>query len=99
MILPACPSNATYQPRRVRRAVGCMRWLAKQAIVVGVAADPEPHESVWHLHRQSAVVSPDPSGPEPADLLEVKRGMAGILLQSHVRLIGEIPGLRGQGSV
>ena len=76
-----------------------MRLLAKQAIVVGVAADPEPDEPVWHLHRKRSVVSPDPSGPERADLLEVKRGMPRILLQTCVGLIGEIPGPGRQGSV
>jgi hypothetical protein len=79
-VCSTCSHNETYQPRRVRRAVGCMRLLAKQAIVVGMTANPEPDESVWCFDRKGAVVSPDSSGPEPADLLEVKRGVPGILL-------------------
>jgi hypothetical protein len=44
-------------------------------------------------------VSADASRPEPAYLLEVKRGMPRILLQARVRLIGELPNLRRQRSV
>jgi hypothetical protein len=76
-----------------------MRLLAKQPIVVGMAANPEPDESVWRFDREGAVVSSNPSRPEAADLLEVKRGMPGVLFQARVRLIGEIPNLGRQGSV
>ena len=69
----------------------CDTWghaviLTTQPIVVGMAANAEP-------------VSSDPSRPEPADLLEVKCGVPRVLLQARVRLIGEIPNLRRQGSV
>jgi len=76
-----------------------MRSLGKQPIVVGMAANPEPDEPVCHFDCESAVASSDPSGPEPADLLEVKCGMPRIMLQAGVRLIGEIPNLGRQGSV
>jgi len=49
-----------------------MRLLAKQAIVVGMAPDPEPDESVGGVDGQGSVVAADPRGPEPADFLEVK---------------------------
>ena len=71
-----------------------MRFLTKQPIVVCMGADPKPDEPVCRFDRQFAVVSPDPSRPEAADLLEVKRWMLRILLQTRVRLIGEMLDLR-----
>jgi hypothetical protein len=71
-----------------------MRLSAKQAIVVGMGADPKPHETVCRFDRQRAVVSTDPSGPEAADLLEVKRWMPRVLLQTGVRQIGEVLDIR-----
>ena len=72
----------------------CDTWghaviLTKQPIVVGMAANPEPDEPVCRFDCESAVVSSDPSRPEPAALLEVKCGMPRVLLQARVRLIGE----------
>lgn len=49
-----------------------MRLLAKQTIVVGMAANPEPDEPVWFLDGQGSVVGPDPRRPEPANFLEVE---------------------------
>jgi hypothetical protein len=49
-----------------------MRLLAKQAIVVSMAANPEPNEPVGRVDGQGSVVSADPCRPEPTDLLEVK---------------------------
>jgi len=49
-----------------------MRLLAKQAIVVSMAANPKPDEPVGNLDGQGSVVNADPSRPEPTDLLEVK---------------------------
>ena len=82
--------NAAYQPRRALCAVGWMRLLAKQPVVVGMGADPEPHEPVGRFDGEGAVVTPDSGRPEAADLLEVKRGMTRVLLQSRVRLVGEL---------
>jgi hypothetical protein len=82
------------QPRRVRRAVDCMHVSAKQPVVVGMGADPEPHQSVSCFDGERAVVSADPSGPEPTDLLEVERWMPRVLLQTGVGLIGEILHIR-----
>ena len=89
----SCPDNETYQSWRVRRAGGCMRLLAKQSIVVGMAANPEPDESVCRFDGEGAVVGANASRPEPADLLEVKRRMPGVLLQPCVGLIGEFANL------
>ena len=93
------PLSQTYQPRRILCDVGCMRLLAKQPIVVAMAANPEPDEPVCRFDCESAVVSSDPSRPEPADLLEVKCGMPRVLLQARVGVIGESPNLGRQGSV
>jgi hypothetical protein len=49
-----------------------MRLLAKQAIVVSMAANPEPDEPVGCIDGQGSVVSANPRRPEPTDLLEVK---------------------------
>ena len=76
-----------------------MRLLAKQPIVVCMGTDPEPHEPVCRFDGESAVMSPDPSRPEAADLLEVKRRMPRILFEPRVRLIGEIPNLGRQGPI
>ena len=76
-----------------------MRLLAKQTIVVSMAANPEPDESVRRVDGQGAVVGADPYRPEATDLLEVKRGMPRILLQSPVGLIGEIAYLGRQGPI
>ena len=76
-----------------------MRLLAKQPIVVGMAANPEPNEPVWRFGRKCAVVSSHSSRPERADLLEVKRRVPRILFQVSIRLIGEIPNLGRQGPI
>ena len=88
------PPNVTYQPRRVLRTVGGVRLSAKQPIVVCMGADPEPHELICRLDRESAVASTDSSGPETANLLEVKRWMPRVLLQAGVRLIGKVLDVR-----
>lgn len=73
--------------------------LAKQPIVVGMAANPEPNQTVRCFDGEGAVVSADASGPEPAYLLEVKRWVPWILLQTRVSLIGELPNRLWQRSV
>lgn len=69
--------------------VGSTGLFAKQSIVVGMAADPEPHEAVRRLDCERAVVTSDASGPEASNLLELQRGITGILLEALVCLIGE----------
>jgi hypothetical protein len=49
-----------------------MRLLAKQAIVVGMAPNPEPDDSIRGVDSQSSVVGADAHRPEPTDFLEVK---------------------------
>jgi hypothetical protein len=67
--------------------------LAKQPIVVGMTANPEPDQPIGGVDGERAVVRSDTGRPEPADLLEVKGRVPRILLQASVRLIGEIPDL------
>jgi hypothetical protein len=64
--------------------------LAKQPIVVGMVADPEPHEAVGRFERERVIVTSDPSGPRATNLLELKRRMSRILLEIRIRLIGEL---------
>ena len=63
--------------------------FAKQAIVVGVAADPEPHEAIRRFDCERAVVTSDPGGPEAPNLLKLKRGISRILLETFVCLVGD----------
>jgi hypothetical protein len=46
--------------------------FAKQPIVVGMTANPEPDQPVRYFDREGTIVSTDARRPEPADLLEVK---------------------------
>ena len=73
--------------------------FAKQPIVVGVATDPEPHETVRRLDGEGAVVSSDSSGPEASCLLELKRWIPRILLEAIVCLISKTLHLRRQRPV
>jgi hypothetical protein len=73
---PSAPSsaqkaNAPYEPAALS-AVSSMRLLAKQAIIVGMAANPEPDESIGGVDGQGSVVGADPSRPEPTDFLKVE---------------------------
>jgi hypothetical protein len=76
-----------------------MRLLAKQAIVVGMAPNPEPDDSIRGVDSQSSVVGADAHRPEPTDFLEVKCRMPGILLQARVGVIGKIAYLGWQGFI
>ena len=77
-------------------SVGSNGLLANQPIVVGMATDPKPHEAIRSFGRECAVVTSYPCGPEAANLLELKRGIPRILLETLVCLIGEFLHLRRQ---
>jgi hypothetical protein len=49
-----------------------MRMSAEQPIVLGMAANPEPHESIGRFDGEGSVVGAYPRRPEPADSLEAK---------------------------
>jgi hypothetical protein len=55
-----------------------------------VGADPEPCEPVGHFDGQCAVLKPYSDRSEAPDLLEVKRWVTGVFLQSRVGLIGDV---------
>ena len=79
--------------------VGSNGLFAKQPIVFRMGADPEPHEAVRRFDCERAIVTPDPSRPEPSDLLELKGGIPRILLEVLVGLIRDLLNRRWQRSV
>jgi len=50
-----------YRPRAALRPISWMLSLAKQPVVIGMGADPKPHEPVFRFHGQGAVVGSNPS--------------------------------------
>lgn len=68
--------------------------LFQQAIIVGVAADPEPDAVVVPPDAKRAVVEADTRRPKAADPLEAKRRMLWIGLQQGEILVGDAPDLR-----
>ena len=72
---------------------------AKQSVVIGMATDPKPHQTVDGFYRKCPMVRSNPSGPEAAHLLEMKRWMVWIVLQVGVGAIGEPLNFPGQRSV
>ena len=91
--------NAAYQPRRTLCAVGCMRLLAKQPVVICMAADPEPHKAVRNFDREGPIMTSDPSGPKATDLFEIQRRVTRVFFQVRVRPIGEPLNFWRQGSI
>ena len=73
--------------------------LADEFVVVGVSTDPEPEQSIGRLDGDGPVMEPDTRGPEPTDLLEVKRWVSGVGSEKGERLISELPNLSGKRSV
>ena len=63
--------------------------LAKKPIVVCMAANPEPHKAVDGFDRKCPTVTSNPSGPETAYSLELKRRMIRIVFEVRVGPIGE----------
>ena len=76
-----------------------MRLLAKKPIVVGMAANPEPHKDVDGLDRKCPIATSNPSGPETTYSLELKRRMIRIVFEVRIRPIGEPLDLWRYGSV
>lgn len=52
--------------------VSSMQSSAKQAIVVGMTADSEPHEAIGGFDGEGSVAGADPCRPVTADSLEVQ---------------------------
>jgi hypothetical protein len=76
-----------------------MRFLAKQPVVICMAADPEPHEAIDGFDRKCPIVTSNPSGPETTHLLEMKSRMMRIVFQVRIGPIREPLGFGRQGSV
>jgi len=55
--------------------------LAKDLVVVRVAADPEPHEAIGGFDRECSMTSSNASRPETTHLLEVEGRMMRVVLQ------------------
>lgn len=52
--------------------------------------DPEPNEPVSHLSREGSIVQADTRRSKPADFLEMKGWMLGILLETGKGFIGSL---------
>ena len=72
------------------------RWLADEAIIFGVIADPEPQDSALHVNAEGAMVKADAARPKPAHALELKRGMTRIIFEKAVLLIRQALDRRSQ---
>ena len=73
--------------------------LAKQPVVVSMAADPESHKTVDGFDRKCPILTSNPSRPETTYLLEMKSRMMRIVFQVRVGPIGEPLDLGRQGLV
>ena len=63
--------------------------VEEEAIVICMAADPEPHKAGRSFDRKCPIMTADPSRPEAADLLGMKRRVMRVLFQVRVGSIGE----------
>lgn len=73
--------------------------LANEAIILRVAADPEPEATIWDLDRERTVVRADAHRAEPTNRLEVQGRMARVLLEEREVLVGEGAGVGGESVV
>ena len=58
--------------------------------------DPEPNQVLPLFHGQGAIMQTHPNRPEPTDILEVERGMPGILAQEGIRIVRQPLKVLGQ---
>ena len=84
---------------RARQRVGSMRLLAKQPVVICMAADPEPHKAVRSFDREGPMMTSDASGPKATDLFEMQRRVTRVFFQVRVGPIGEPLNFWRQGSI
>jgi len=73
-----------------------MRWLASDAIVLRMAADPEPQDAIRCVDCQRTIVCADARRVEPANAFEMQRGMLRIGLKELELFIGKGPDLLWQ---
>ena len=55
--------------------------LTEQFVVLRVSADPKPRDTILYLNAKRAIATANANRSESADLLEVERRMAGIVLE------------------
>ncbi len=70
-----------------------------QPVVVGVATDPKPQNTIGNLQSERPVGEANTDGSEAANLLEVERGMLGVAFQESEVLIGTPLDQLGQGVI
>lgn len=63
--------------------------LSDQAIILCVAADPEPEKIIAIPHRQCTIVQADADSPLPSDRFELERRVGRIAFQKHEIAIGQ----------
>jgi len=73
----------------MRFPVRSSKGLADQLVVLCVRPDPEPHDAVGRFHAHGAVTDSNARRVEPADFLQVKRGMSRIAFELLETAIGE----------
>ena len=75
--------------RVTRSTLASTDVLANDLIVVCVAADSEPHETVGPFDCEGPMMTPNPRRPEATHLLEVQGRMVRVVFQVTVGSIGE----------
>ena len=73
-----------------------MRWLASDAIVLRMGADPEPQDAIRCVDCQRTIVSADARRVEPANSFEMQRGVLWIGLKELELFVGKGPDLLWQ---
>jgi len=61
------------QPQRTTSpvAISHPHELAKEFIIVRMAADPKPEDPIWYINTQRTVRKPDASGPKSLNSFEM----------------------------
>lgn len=65
------------------------RGLADEAIVLGVVADPEPHNPALDINAEGAMIKAYSARPKAGHTLEMKRGVMRVSLKKLIFLIGQ----------
>ena len=66
-----------------------MRLLAKQPIVVGMGADPEPQHAIGHVDGQRAIMRPHSYRVKTTCAFEMERRMSRIGFEDFELLVGQ----------
>src|SRR5207249_4816258 len=72
---------------------------AEQLVVVGMSANPEPHQPIRGFYCEHPMVAANPRRPEAPNLLEVERRMTWILFETLVGLICTLLDVLWQGPI